>query len=293
MSQLYMTMHGGSEATADTAGYFHPPIRQDMVLEMSVRKLQTIKQIQRTTHRQADLLKTVLVYNIFKAVVSQPPTPTSNTSAVMQAVPRKPDISAKGYEIAQQQHDSVCSSELDGHNGLDMDVDVIDENGAAAAEQSWFDHCIDNMLTEDEEEEDAQLSYSLDGSDDEDEDKDICTYDQSTCPVIVTSAVQTTFDSTPTDPEASNCITPESGNLASESSGGYGSAYFLKRSHHHSTSVHSLCELGESDMSQHWMGNCLPQIVARPSAMWSSSGDAASTRLNYESPSTFASGLVG
>ncbi|KAJ2614025.1 hypothetical protein H4S08_001907 [Coemansia sp. RSA 1365] len=287
MSQLYMTMHGGSEAT-DTVGYFHPPIRKNMVLEMSVRKLHTIKQIQRTTHRQADLLKTVLVYNIFKAVVSPPLTPT-NTSVAMQAIPREVEIGAKGY-VAQQ--DSVCNSELDDHNGLDMDVDVIDENGAAAAEQSWFDHCIDNMLTEDEE-EDAQLSYSLDGSDDEDEDKDICTYDQPTCPVIVTSAVQTTFDSTSTNPEASNCITPENSNLTSESSGGYGSAYFLKRSHHHSASVHSLCELGESDMSQHWIGNCLPQIVARPNAMWSSSGDAPSTHLNFESPSTFASGLLG
>ncbi|KAJ2800650.1 hypothetical protein H4R20_003981 [Coemansia guatemalensis] len=286
MSQLYMTMHGDCKATTDRAGYFHPPIRQDVVLDMSVRKLQTIKQIQRTTHRQADLLKTVLVYNIFKAVVGPPPPSIAPTG--LQAVPQDADARAGGCDIAQQQQqlDSVRSSTLDGRSGLDMDVDA-DENGAAAAEQSWFDHCIDNMLTDDEEEEDAQLAYALDASDDEDEEEDSYAHDQSTCPVIVTSAVQSTFDAAPAGPDAHNCMSLESSGLSSESPGGYDSPYFLKRSHH-STSVHSLCKLGEPDISQHWMGHCLPQIVAGPTSMWSSPGDSSPPRLDIESSSTFA-----
>ncbi|KAJ2081948.1 hypothetical protein H4R24_001980, partial [Coemansia sp. RSA 988] len=286
MSQLYMTMRGNREST-NTEGYFHPPIRQDMVLDMSVRKLQTIKQTQRTTHRQADLLKTVLVYNIFKAAVGLNLPP--NASKGLQAVPQEVDSRAGDCDIAQQQRlDTVRSNSLDVHSSLDMDVDA-DENGAAAAEQSWFDHCIDNMLTE-EEEEDAQLPYCLDTSDEEDD--DVCAHDQSTYPVIVTSAVQTTFDSTLTDPDTHNCISLETRHLELENSSDYGSACFLKRSHH-STSAHSLCKLGESDMSQHWMGHFIPQFVTGPNTMWNSARDNPPTHLDIKSSSTFASELLG
>ncbi|KAJ1878300.1 hypothetical protein LPJ66_011914, partial [Kickxella alabastrina] len=52
---------------------FHPPIRQQQALELSIRKLQSIKLSQRSSSKQPSLLKTVLVYNMFKATMATDP----------------------------------------------------------------------------------------------------------------------------------------------------------------------------------------------------------------------------
>ncbi|KAJ2303219.1 hypothetical protein IWW55_003032 [Coemansia sp. RSA 2706] len=105
MARFYISTQGGLESVQ----------RKDVVVDLSMKKLAAIKQAQRTTHRQANLRKTVLVYNVFRAAVSEPA----------------------------------------------MDVDN------RAAEQSWFDQCLDMVADEpdedeelDEPEEPAELADS-------------------------------------------------------------------------------------------------------------------------------------
>ncbi|KAJ2687220.1 hypothetical protein IWW39_003081 [Coemansia spiralis] len=129
MAQFFMPT-----ATVESTGrYYHPTIRNDVALDMSLKKLGEMKSAQRATHRPANLLKTVLVYNMFKAAVALPPV--TETVAV-----------------------------------LDMEVDEASEEAEVAAEQSWFDRCIDNMLTEDSQEAMEVTSSFCVGEDDEDED---------------------------------------------------------------------------------------------------------------------------
>ncbi|KAJ2400034.1 hypothetical protein GGF41_008006, partial [Coemansia sp. RSA 2531] len=103
---------------------------------MSLKKLSDMKNTQRATHRPANLLKTVLVYNMFKAAVA-PLTPV------------------------------VVAPVAD----LNMEVDEPEESGAAA-EQSWFERCIDNMLTDDSQESMELPTTSFCIGDDDDEDDD-------------------------------------------------------------------------------------------------------------------------
>ncbi|KAJ2887292.1 hypothetical protein H4R27_000090 [Coemansia aciculifera] len=127
-------------APVDSTGhYYHPAIRHDLALDMSLKKLSDMKSTQRATHRPANLLKTVLVYNMFKAAVA----PLAQV-AVPAPVP-----------------ESV----------LDMDVD--EPESGAAAEQSWFDRCIDNMLTEDSQDSmDLPTSSFCIGDDEDDEEEE-------------------------------------------------------------------------------------------------------------------------
>ncbi|KAJ2644529.1 hypothetical protein GGF44_000571 [Coemansia sp. RSA 1694] len=105
-------------------------IRHDLALDMSLKKLSDMKTTQRTTHRPANLLKTVLVYNMFKAAIALPtPQPL-----------------------------------------LSMEVD--EPESGVAAEQSWFDRCIDNMLTEDSQESSMDSESSFFATDDDDDDDD-------------------------------------------------------------------------------------------------------------------------
>ncbi|KAJ2017908.1 hypothetical protein GGI14_002681 [Coemansia sp. S680] len=124
-------------ASVDSTGhYYHPAIRHDLALDMSLKKLSDMKNTQRATHRPANLLKTVLVYNMFKAAVA-PLTPV------------------------------VVAPVAD----LNMEVDEPEESGAAA-EQSWFERCIDNMLTDDSQESMELPTTSFCIGDDDDEDDD-------------------------------------------------------------------------------------------------------------------------
>ncbi|KAJ2524832.1 hypothetical protein GGI11_000537 [Coemansia sp. RSA 2049] len=159
--------------------FYHPAVRQEVALDMSLKKLHSIKQAQRSSHRQADLLKTVLVYNMFKAAMcggcgegggeSPSSLPDAEEECAGGAVEMDVDVGCAGTEEEQ------CS-------GFAVDVDraapAESETAAAeAAEQSWFDRCIDRMLTEDELENDD------DGDDDEDDDCDM-----SSAPVLLAIA---------------------------------------------------------------------------------------------------------
>ncbi|KAJ2357753.1 hypothetical protein GGF43_001267 [Coemansia sp. RSA 2618] len=124
--------------------YFHPAVRKDTVLDLSVKKLYALKQEQRATHRPADLLKTVLVYNMFKAAVSAP------------------------------------SASNGGGAGVGASAMDVDEN--RAAEQSWFDQCIDDM-----DDSDSELLLS-DDDDDDDEVEEEVEVEQSN-PTVVTSTM--------------------------------------------------------------------------------------------------------
>ncbi|KAJ2489114.1 hypothetical protein IWW37_004251 [Coemansia sp. RSA 2050] len=119
-------------AVESTGRHYHPAIRNDVALDMSLKKLGEMKSAQRVTHRPANLLKTVLVYNMFKAAIA----PVTQTVSV-----------------------------------VDMEVDnKASEEAEVAAEQSWFDRCIDNMLTEDSQEAMEVTSTFCVGEDDDDED---------------------------------------------------------------------------------------------------------------------------
>ncbi|KAI9501511.1 hypothetical protein BX070DRAFT_254058 [Coemansia spiralis] len=151
MAHFYISSYAVEPyGSAPSHRFFHPPIRQDVALDMSVKKLHAIKQAQRSSHRQAGLLKTVLVYNMFKAAMDAPAVP--HTAAADVGV-----SAASAIENAQPLV-SVQDGAAQPAASLDMDIDIsVDEdehasgeNGAAAAEQSWFDRCIDRMLTEDD-----------------------------------------------------------------------------------------------------------------------------------------------
>ncbi|KAJ2503184.1 hypothetical protein GGH96_000433 [Coemansia sp. RSA 1972] len=167
MAHFFIPTH-----TDTDKAYFHPAVRKDTVLDLSVKKLYAIKHVQRSTHRQANLRKTVLVYNVFKAAVSETHVP-----------------------CVRETHDA----------GDAMDVD---EN--RAAEQSWFDQCLDSM------EEDAELLQLSD--DDDDVVDDIVDDVEQSNPTVVTSDM-TVFDAPP-------------------------DAYELKRSPQ-TASVRALCSLGQ------------------------------------------------
>ncbi|KAJ2559554.1 hypothetical protein EV175_000277 [Coemansia sp. RSA 1933] len=131
--------------------FFHPAVRQEMALDMSLKKLHSIKQAQRTSHRQADLLKTVLVYNMFKAAMCEAPTQINNDNyknSTDCGLDMDIDISGGGNE----------SNQLADVRMADQYAQNDSETAEAeAAEQSWFDRCIDRMLTEDEQDVDYDL----------------------------------------------------------------------------------------------------------------------------------------
>ncbi|KAJ2125542.1 hypothetical protein IW147_000894 [Coemansia sp. RSA 720] len=166
MAHFFIPTHTDTDKS-----YFHPAVRKDTVLDLSVKKLYAIKHAQRSTHRQANLRKTVLVYNVFKAAVCDTPAP--------------------------------CVREAHESDAMD-----VDEN--RAAEQSWFDQCLDSM-----EEEDAEL---LQLSDDDDDDVDDVDDVGQSNPTVVTSEM-TVFDAPP-------------------------DTYGLKRSPQ-TASVRALCALGQ------------------------------------------------
>ncbi|KAJ2832312.1 hypothetical protein GGI24_001280 [Coemansia furcata] len=116
------------------AAHYHPAIRQqkqqqDVALDLSLKKLSDMKSAQRATHRSPSLLKTVLVYNMFKAAIITP---------------------------------------VDDDAHMDVDEPSTEESGAAA-EQSWFDRCIDNML---EDSQEPSSTFCMDDDDDEDEEEE-------------------------------------------------------------------------------------------------------------------------
>ncbi|KAJ2829592.1 hypothetical protein FBU31_002669 [Coemansia sp. 'formosensis'] len=113
------------------AAHYHPAIRQqqqDVALDLSLKKLSDMKSAQRATHRSPSLLKTVLVYNMFKAAIITPVD--------------------------------------DAH--MDVDEPSTEESGAAA-EQSWFDRCIDNML---EDSQEPSSTFCMDDDDDDDDEEE-------------------------------------------------------------------------------------------------------------------------
>ncbi|KAJ1795085.1 hypothetical protein LPJ59_004408 [Coemansia sp. RSA 2399] len=129
--------------------FFHPAVRQEMALDMSLKKLHSIKQAQRSSHRQADLLKTVLVYNMFKAAMCSAPTQNTNNNYKNSAdCGLDMDVDISGGNEGSQWASSVRAVD-------DVQMDQDSETAAAeAAEQSWFDRCIDRVLTEDEQDVD-------------------------------------------------------------------------------------------------------------------------------------------
>ncbi|KAJ2712998.1 hypothetical protein H4R19_002468 [Coemansia spiralis] len=140
----------------DVAG--RAPAHPGEALDMSVRKLQDIKEAQRATHRQANLRKTVLVYNMFRRAAGTP-------EAVLPAQPQ-PQHNAASCTPDGAADDVCCgpasivplsptdAGELQLPAGMDVDIDAVpntdSDEGDAAAEQSWFDHCLDRILAEDD-----------------------------------------------------------------------------------------------------------------------------------------------
>ncbi|KAJ1666068.1 hypothetical protein EV178_002622 [Coemansia sp. RSA 1646] len=142
---------------------FHPAVRQEMALDMSLKKLHSIKQAQRASHRQADLLKTVLVYNMFKAAMCDTPASSAESQNTNDNYKNNMDCGLD-MDIDISSSSSSESSQLSSVQAMD-DVQMdrfaqsdSDTAAAEAAEQSWFDRCIDRMLTEDEQEIDYDLS---------------------------------------------------------------------------------------------------------------------------------------
>ncbi|KAJ1723522.1 hypothetical protein LPJ53_002134 [Coemansia erecta] len=156
-------------ASSETMGYSIEPVRQQTVLDMSVKKLYAIKKDQRSGNRQASLLKTVLVYNLFKAAMTEPATkdnaaaePDVQASSSQSAAEMDVDIELDTVELVPQQEPSDASTLV-----VPEETETAAAAAAAAAEQSWFDHCIDKILTED----DLEMDY------DEDEDEDVAEAD--------------------------------------------------------------------------------------------------------------------
>ncbi|KAJ2399052.1 hypothetical protein GGI23_002880 [Coemansia sp. RSA 2559] len=126
--------------------FFHPAVRQEMALDMSLKKLHSIKLAQRSSHRQADLLKTVLVYNMFKAAMCSAPTQNTNDNYKNSA-----DCGLDmDVDIGCGNESSKWASSVRAADDVQMDQDS-ETAEAEAAEQSWFDRCIDRVLTEDEQ----------------------------------------------------------------------------------------------------------------------------------------------
>ncbi|KAI8323605.1 hypothetical protein GQ54DRAFT_309960 [Martensiomyces pterosporus] len=212
MARFFIPAH--AECVSSASSYFHPPVRKDVVLDISVKKLYAIRQAQRATHRQANLYKTVLVYNTFKAMVSTAAEPAigKGVNATNESKQWQHDTRQTGSAAAECSNISsrVCCAPspnisavasvvpaIDASSDLAMDVDTdahvdfgfhIDneggeENGglaAAEAEQSWFDRCIDSMLTDDDQEPqpaDYQPSPSLSADDSDDEEEYECEVD--------------------------------------------------------------------------------------------------------------------
>ncbi|KAJ1966429.1 hypothetical protein GGI12_000073 [Dipsacomyces acuminosporus] len=227
MAHFYIPAH--SDCGSAASDYFHPPVRKDMLMDISVKKLYAIRNAQRATHRQPRLYKTVLVYNMFKSmansdkaagpeepsggqmssgeinkewqqgkhktlpVISEEAAECSNTcgSTDHSAQPASQNISASintpptrfvpaNYD--QESHDSAMDVDLDNvhidiafdSSGSSDDQIVEEITGAAAAEaeQSWFDRCIDSMLTDDDQDQATASQQPLSLSSDEDEDDD-------------------------------------------------------------------------------------------------------------------------
>ncbi|KAJ2772640.1 hypothetical protein IWQ56_001288 [Coemansia nantahalensis] len=153
------------------------PAHPDEALDMSVRKLQDIKETQRATHRQANLLKTVLVYNMFRRATGAPAAPPparpqhnaarcTPAAAAAGVVPVSPADSGELRPAAAATAMDVCPDACPDAC-LDSDPDEGADEGGPAAEQSWFDHCLDRMLIEDDQSMGCQPPPVLSSSDDE------------------------------------------------------------------------------------------------------------------------------
>ncbi|KAJ2664369.1 hypothetical protein IWW48_000887 [Coemansia sp. RSA 1200] len=142
----------GAAASSSCAElFYHPAVRQEVALDMSLKKLHSIKQAQRSSHRQADLLKTVLVYNMFKAAMCGNGEGESPSSS---SLPDKEECASGAVEMDVDAGGAGAEEQSSGF-GVDRVAPTDSETAAAeAAEQSWFDRCIDRMLTEDELEND-------------------------------------------------------------------------------------------------------------------------------------------
>ncbi|KAJ2376926.1 hypothetical protein IW150_001690 [Coemansia sp. RSA 2607] len=157
-------------ASSETMDYYTEPVCQQTVLEMSVKKLYAIKKDQRSGNRQASLLKTVLVYNLFKAAMAEPAT--NNNASTEPDVQQPSSQSAAEMDVDIDLH---TVEPVPQHEPLDASTLVVPEEtetetaaAAVAAEQSWFDHCIDKILTED----DLEMDY-----DEDDDDEDVAEVD--------------------------------------------------------------------------------------------------------------------
>ncbi|KAJ2462195.1 hypothetical protein GGI02_005516, partial [Coemansia sp. RSA 2322] len=189
MAQFYISDCAAPAAVAAQPAqyyYYNPAVRHEQALDLSVKKLNDMRKVQRSTNRPPSLLKTVLVYNMFKAAAN---------GAIADEY-RQP-------EPVEQSMDVDMSGQLPSAG----------EDSGAAAEQSWFDRCIDGMLTEDPPEGMMESSFCLDDDDDE-ESADYAAYD------VVGSS-------------------PAAAEAAADCGGG---GRLLKRS----TSIPSLCILGDA-----------------------------------------------
>ncbi|KAJ1937245.1 hypothetical protein EC988_007949, partial [Linderina pennispora] len=182
-----------------TSEYYHPAIRKDQVQSMSVQKLHAIRQHQRSTHRPADLRKTVLVYNVFKATMPEAALDGSDNASVQTVAA----VSDNDMDMALQPVGTMnnpqplvvpkmdCEEEISAAMDVDIQTDHDDmvriddtHEAAAEAERSWFDRCIDSMLTDEEPEPHGQFPHLLspedydydDDFEDEDEEFDAFAY---------------------------------------------------------------------------------------------------------------------
>ncbi|KAJ2635389.1 hypothetical protein GGF40_003647 [Coemansia sp. RSA 1286] len=163
MAQFYIPAYAEQEVAIERD---YSPVLQQTALEMSVKKLYSIKQAQKSSHRQANLLKTVLVYNMFKAAVStSTPETTANTATI---VSEPPQPSSTGMDVDIEENNL-------NHDTDTMEVPNVSEEAdaaAAAAEQSWFDRCIDKMLDEDDLEMDYDQTLTVSDSDSDSDESD-------------------------------------------------------------------------------------------------------------------------
>ncbi|KAJ1795696.1 hypothetical protein LPJ75_007388, partial [Coemansia sp. RSA 2598] len=171
MAQFYIPGYAEHDEAVDSE---HSPLRQQTALELSVKKLYAIKQAQRTSHRQANLLKTVLVYNMFKAAVNPAAPETAGGIATIASEPQQqsPSSSSSSMDVDIEEKNSTSDMCVPETTVAAEEADAA--AAAAAAEQSWFDRCIDKMLDEDdlEMDYDQELTASDSDSDSDESDSD-------------------------------------------------------------------------------------------------------------------------
>ncbi|KAJ1731722.1 hypothetical protein LPJ61_002391 [Coemansia biformis] len=264
MAHFYISTPDEAPAAADSLA----PARPELALDMSVRKLQEIKHAQRTTHRQANLRKTVLVYNMFRQAAGAP-------KALQPAPPPPPQHNGAGCTPGAQHSppdaatiDACCCGptsivplgpadtvELQaGGAGMDVDAgpatvpDATADEGGVADEQSWFDHCIDKMLTEDDQDGGCQPPFSLSASDDDDDDDE-----------------------------------GDDGDSDGPGGSGGGSGCALKRSPQ--SSIQSLCALGSGGGAAHGIGRqhlAIPTAAASECDRWQQESSMVGAHVSTE-----------